>query len=663
MLEVESGISPEVIAARGYRSITDAAELHGLGFAPSQCRAPGLLIPLHHVSTDIFTKDNCPARFQYRPDEPRLNDKGHTIKYETPFGFRPCVDVPPTMRHRLNDPNVPLLITEGSKKADSAASRGVLCVSLMGVWNWLRSGENGQDSVPLLDWNYIKLRGRRVEIAYDSDITVKPEVQKANNRLAAYLHSLGATVVTLYLPSDLQEESDGTMPKTGLDDYFVRGGTVEALHTFTKRPNARATPGGIDPNLPRIRTANQQLRDVVDECLNAIVQANEPPLVFEQGGRLTRLVRAQSVTGEQLAIATLTRDAMMVHLSRVANFISLSERGERSVSPKDDAIRGLLALPEFPGIPSLDGITSSPIFAPDGTLCDQLGYNPAARIYYHEGEPLRLPDTTPTHKNVQQALRLLFDELLVDFPFADDASRAHTLAMLLLPFMRAMISGPTPLHLIDAPRPGTGKSLLAIIVSMVFEPNGVPARSTPTDEAEWKKQLMTWLRQGGSHLLLDNVKSLRSATLESVLTSREWSDRLLGVNAEGRYPNRCVWMATSNNMVSSREQLRRCVWIRLDARTERPDERRNFKHRDLHAWVQANRSRLVGAALTLIRAWIEAGQPAYSGGTALGSFEAWTRTIGGLLEVVGVKGFLTNQRQLIEEADDEGSQFSVFVAK
>jgi hypothetical protein len=44
-LESGSGISAAVVAQRGYRSVTDPAELRRLGFAPNQCR-PGLLIPL-----------------------------------------------------------------------------------------------------------------------------------------------------------------------------------------------------------------------------------------------------------------------------------------------------------------------------------------------------------------------------------------------------------------------------------------------------------------------------------------------------------------------------------------------------------------------------------------------------------------------------------------
>jgi hypothetical protein len=51
-------------------------------------------------------------------------------------------------------------------------------------------------------------------------------------------------------------------------------------------------------------------------------------------------------------------------------------------------------------------------------------------------------------------------ELLGDFGFASEADRAHAIALGLLPLVRGWIEGSTPLHLIEAPLRGTGKTLL-----------------------------------------------------------------------------------------------------------------------------------------------------------------------------------------------------------
>lgn len=129
MLAVESGISDEVIRQRGYRTVTEAAELRALGFAPAQCRPPGLLLPL-------WTTDGSNSRYVYRPDNARVVEdrrsklrdgtyKQRVIKYEQPQGEGVRVDCPPGCRARLGDPATPLFITEGQKKADALAGRGL----------------------------------------------------------------------------------------------------------------------------------------------------------------------------------------------------------------------------------------------------------------------------------------------------------------------------------------------------------------------------------------------------------------------------------------------------------------------------------------------------------------------------------------------------------
>lgn len=91
----------------------------------------------------------------------------------------------PVVLHRvlilLRDSTVPLWITEGWKKVDSALSNGIGCiVSLTGVENWQ------SDGMALPDWKEIALRGRRVVIAFASDVMVKASVRSALERFAAW---------------------------------------------------------------------------------------------------------------------------------------------------------------------------------------------------------------------------------------------------------------------------------------------------------------------------------------------------------------------------------------------------------------------------------------------------------------------------------------------
>ena len=211
----ESAILPEVAAERGYRSIEVKAELARLGFSDTQRRVPSLLIPVYDVHSEVVL-------YQTRPDEPRIDKKGKAVKYETPRGSRMALDVPPRARSWLDDPARPLFITEGVRKADSAVSRDLCCISLLGVWNWRGRNEKG-GSVALPAWESIALKERLVYIVFDSDVMTKPSVYQALARLKDFLESRGAVVMVIYLPSGV----GGT--KVGLDDWFAAGHTPDEL--------------------------------------------------------------------------------------------------------------------------------------------------------------------------------------------------------------------------------------------------------------------------------------------------------------------------------------------------------------------------------------------------------------------------------------------------
>ena len=86
-----SGISPEVIKERGYRSMLGKSELEKLGFTAAQQRAPGILIP-------VWSVDGKEVGCQFRPDHPRMNARGKPVKYESPAGSSNRLDCLPAAR-------------------------------------------------------------------------------------------------------------------------------------------------------------------------------------------------------------------------------------------------------------------------------------------------------------------------------------------------------------------------------------------------------------------------------------------------------------------------------------------------------------------------------------------------------------------------------------
>src|SRR5262249_4527874 len=139
--------------------------------------------------------------------------------------------------------------------------------------------------------------------------------------------------------------------------------------------------------------------------------------------------------------------------------------GVHDALPPLHVIRDMLARPD-PPLPVLERIVQAPVFAPDGTVLTTAGYHPAGRTFLFLAPGLCVPalPALPSADDVSAARRLIRDELLGDFPFTAEAERAHAVALLLLPFLRSLIQGPTPLHLIEKPTPGTGAGLLVEVL-------------------------------------------------------------------------------------------------------------------------------------------------------------------------------------------------------
>src|SRR5829696_4868715 len=212
MVYDESGIDPDVAAARGYRTIRHRSEVPD-EFANWQRRL-GLLVPTH-------SPDGQRSGHQLKPNKPIPRKNGSPPKYETPAGSTITLDVNPLMREAVQRGDGDLWITEGCKKVDSLASRGEPAVGFIGVWNMAVPKTKG--TVPLPCWQHVRLRGRRVIIVFDADARSNPDVQEALRRTVVMLEGLGAIVLVVYLPA---VNGDG---KAGVDDYLAAGGTVAEL--------------------------------------------------------------------------------------------------------------------------------------------------------------------------------------------------------------------------------------------------------------------------------------------------------------------------------------------------------------------------------------------------------------------------------------------------
>lgn len=399
-----------------------------------------------------------------------------------------------------------------------------------------------------------------------------------------------------------------------------------------------------DNELPTIIVTHRYRRDITADALDALHALNDPPFIFT---RSSSICITDGTSGEVTLLTNATLSGLM---DRSANFkkniktqVGVEEVPSR---PPNDVVLDILGLRRSP-FPVLNSIAYVPVFLPDGSLLAQEGYDEKT------GTLMKLNGLQVEKMPMDEAIDLL-NELLCDFPFVDGASKAHAFAAILLPFARQMIDGATPLHLIDAPARGTGKGLLSDVISVVATGSNAQVMVVPREEDELEKRLTAMLLGGTGIVLLDNVVYLRQTTLAAVLTATIWRGRRLGKSEMIEVPNQAVWLSTGNNVELSDEIARRTVTIRLDSGQERPEERGGFTH-PLPRWALENREKLVSACISIVGAWIDAGRPMSS--KTLGRFEAWAGTMGGILDVTGIDGFLGDRDRIQTLADRESEEW------
>ncbi len=434
----------------------------------------------------------------------------------------------------------------------------------------------------------------------------------------------------------------------------------EFVKTFDRK-DRRKKPASAKPSAgrPIINRYNRRLRDLVKESIAALDAANRSAItIFQRSGALVRIKREDGAA----AVEVLDADSLALILDEAADWVIDGGKEHKVIEPHERVVRATLKLPEYP-FPNLRCIAQAPFFNAAGSLVSSPGYDKASGVFL---DPVGLGALDPIPEQpsadaVRAALDYLLGELLGEFPFATKADQANALALLLVPFVREMIGGPVPLHVIDSPQVGTGKSLLASVAHLIATGREAPTGVERFDQSEAHKAITAILLEARPIVLLDNLsRHLMSGAFAAVLTSDIWSDRVLGQSKMVTVPNRAIWIATGNNLTLSSELRRRAIEVRLDAKMERPEERASFRHPDLKAWTRANRPALVHWCLLLIRNWIASGRPKPAM-KPLASFTEWSTVMGGILGAASVEGFLANAESFRERADPEAHDWRRFV--
>jgi hypothetical protein len=434
---------------------------------------------------------------------------------------------------------------------------------------------------------------------------------------------------------------DDDVPGVGLQDMSEEDPEVSGVEVMGRR---------------RIVCTHRPFHEVVRDAQRALAGLRGPARLYLRDGRLVQVV----VSEHGPAIREIGGAELTAALIDAADWIELRKpRAKEPTAGEAMLEEPAKALPSYlvtglqgqrgEWLPLLSRVATAPYYDADGRLVVAEGYDAGSRGY--------LSGTLRRRQmQVDEALNVV-DDWIGQFPFERQSDRAHALAFALCPLVRDMIGGPVPMTVFEAPAAGTGKSLLMQVLATAA--TGRPVEPTPmsSQEDERRKAMGSLLQEGRPVVLLDNVRGhLHDPALEGVLTAYPtWSDRRMGGQDRLRVPATAVWGLSGNNLTMNADLQRRTVSVRLNARTSTPETRTGWRHADLLRFTAERRDDLLSALLTLVQTWQLEGRPA--GAATLGSYEAWSRVMGGILGACGVAGFLGDREHRTAEVDPETAEW------
>lgn len=369
---------------------------------------------------------------------------------------------------------------------------------------------------------------------------------------------------------------------------------------------------------PLINVKPGEMDRVVDAAEQVLASSKE---YYQRGGLIC------SVITDPGTKETIIKAANASGLARALSASAIWERFDgrtKAMVPTDPPARTVSVLYDsmtYRHLPVLNGIARQAHLRPDGSLAKNSGYDPVTAMFgVFDESAFDIPDTL-TREDAMAALMKL-KGLLQEFGFASGHDRSASLAAMVTAAIRPSLPL-APMFHVQASQISSGKSYLSALISGFASPTTPSAQSFPKDDEECSKLLLSNLLMSPSVICFDNLTTdlIPHKSLCSALTEESLTGRILGVSRTATVPTRTLFLSSGNNVGPVKDMTRRCVTIHLDAQCECPAER-EFKLRPLQM-IRNDRAQYVSFALTIIRAWIEAGRPITSC-KELASYTEWS---------------------------------------
>jgi len=398
--------------------------------------------------------------------------------------------------------------------------------------------------------------------------------------------------------------------------------------------------GSAEDPRPRIKVRTGEISRIVNEAEAALIEFGSS--IYHRGGELVRPCRVGQMSKKDEGVISRNDDSIVLipvndtwlieQMSRAAYWYKVSKvaggkKARIPLDPKGIYARTLLCRNGEWRFPPLRGCIVTPTMTIGGRLIQTPGYDIESQLLVNIGkDEFPVVPNSPTKDDAIAALKALANPFR-EFPFRGAGSRAVVLSGMLTSLIRMSLRT-SPLHAMDSPTPGNGKSLLAETIGILATGVLPPAMSQGKSPDEDEKRLSTVLHYGDPVIHLDNCeRPITGDFLCSILTQEIVQARILGESERRVLPSTALVIASGNNVMLAGDVTRRSIIARIDSQVERPDERVfTFCPR---AETRRDRSKMVTAGLTVLKAYYESGMKEKL--KPMGSFEDWEIVRGSLV--------------------------------
>ena len=439
---------------------------------------------------------------------------------------------------------------------------------------------------------------------YAADLLADSSESGTSKATATGVHN----IVSLIEP--LQTDTTDTTDITDATHSVTLDVDSSALTKFRKAPETGLIASAIGNHLPDRKAAGRVEIQLREGYLQEIMRSAEACLAstglhFQRAGAIVA-VSADPDTQEAV-IQELHTLALVHALDGVSAWMRPDKRNNSWVQtdPSERICHVMVKTGRFQHLAVLKCLTRQPFLRSDGSLCSQIGYEPATASFgVFKPEEYDVPDQ-PTRQQAMDALALL-DELLDEFAFAMPHDRSAALSGMLTAVVRVSLPL-APMFHVRAAQIGSGKSYLCELIAALATPQRGTPVGFPIRDEECTKLLLAQLARAPAVIEFDNLTSdlKPHKSLCTALTSERMEGRILGRTKIIQVGTQVMFLSSGNNVGPIGDMTRRCLTINLDPACEVPATR-TFQRPHLIDDVRKDRCRYVSAALTVVRGWIVA---------------------------------------------------------